>query len=194
MLTKAQRGFTLIELIIVMAIVGILFSLALPSYQAWVQNTKIRTAAESILNGLQQARAEAVRRNTNVGLYLVSSLDSACVGDATKGNWIISQQAPDGLCDVAPSDTIVPQIIQKNTQQEGSTNVVTLTSLPAGGDSVVFSSLGQSRNPGTDLTQIDFAAVSPVAVGSRPLRILIGAGGSLKMCDPNATSSDPRGC
>lgn len=193
MLSKSPKGFSLIELLIVMAIVGILLSLALPSYQAWIQNTKIRTAAESLLNGMQLARAEAVRRNSNMGFYLLSSVDSSCVGDGSKGNWIVSQQDPTGMCDLAPSETIAPQIIQKSSQKEGATDMVVLTALPAGSSSVMFSPLGRARNPGTDITQIDLNAATPVA-GSRSLRILVGAGGNLKMCDPQATGDDPRRC
>lgn len=193
MLIKSPKGVTLIELLIVMAIVGILLSLALPSYQAWIQNTKIRTAAESVLNGMQLARAEAVRRNSNMGLYLVSSVDASCVADGTKGNWIISQQIPVGSCNLAPSDTVAPQIVQKSSQKEGATDVVALTAQPAGANFIVFSPLGQATNPATDITRIDFAATSPVT-GSRPLRILVGAGGNMKMCDPSATGNDPRRC
>ncbi len=58
------RGMTLVEIMVALVIVVILFAAAAPSFSDWIQNTKIRTAAESVLNGLAIAKTEAVHRNT----------------------------------------------------------------------------------------------------------------------------------
>ena len=63
MLNSMQRGFTLVELMIGIAIVGLSLVMAAPSFSSWIQSTQIRTAAEAVQNGLQLARGEAVRRN-----------------------------------------------------------------------------------------------------------------------------------
>src|SRR5512134_2922210 len=63
-------GFTLIELMITIVILAILLYVALPNFAVWMQNTQIRTAGEAILNGMQLARTEAIRRNVNVELRL----------------------------------------------------------------------------------------------------------------------------
>jgi len=68
-----SRGVTLIELAVVLAVVAILFSQAAPAFSAWVHNTQVRTAAESIQNGMQLARAEAIRRNRSVMFWLTST-------------------------------------------------------------------------------------------------------------------------
>ena len=64
------RGFSLIEMMIAVVIVGLLLMAGVPAYTTWIQNLQIRTGAEAILNGMQLARAEAVRRNTNVRFVL----------------------------------------------------------------------------------------------------------------------------
>ena len=66
----------MIEMMIGVALLGILFGLAAPNFKAWLMNSRIRNAAESIQNGLQRARAEAVAQNTNVEFVLVGTNSS----------------------------------------------------------------------------------------------------------------------
>src|SRR5262245_58381829 len=98
-----QRGFTVIEVVIVITIAGLLLAAALPSAGTWIRNSRIRTAAESISTGLQKARNEAVRRNQNVGFYLVSDVDAisltnACALSATSSGWVVDVASPAGRC------------------------------------------------------------------------------------------------
>ena len=109
---NAMRGFSLIELIVGMAILGILMSLGIPAFSDWMRNARVRTTAESALNGLQLARAEAVRRNTTVGFYLVDTTTGACALSTAGPNWIVSVDSPVGQCNVDPSDATAPRIIQ----------------------------------------------------------------------------------
>jgi type IV fimbrial biogenesis protein FimT len=67
---QAPLGFTLIELVITMAVLALLVVMVLPDYSLVIQNAQMRTAAESIQSGLQLARAEALRQNTQVSFSL----------------------------------------------------------------------------------------------------------------------------
>jgi len=58
------RGMTLVEVLVAVAIVAILYAAVAPNFSIWIQNTRIRNAAESIQNGLNMAKTEAVHRNT----------------------------------------------------------------------------------------------------------------------------------
>jgi type IV fimbrial biogenesis protein FimT len=169
-------------MLIVVAIIAIATTLGIPSYRAWVQNTQIYNAADSVQNGLQKAQAEAVKQNTNIEFVL-----------GTNPPWIIKVAGTGGA------------VIESSTN-EGAKNVTT-TGLAADGltaaATITFSNLGGvvTNAPVTgvvppSLARIDFT--SAVLAGSRNLRVTIGingVGSNIKMCDPNMpTGTSPRAC
>lgn len=165
-------GFTLIELLIGIMIMAILLGLAMPSFQIWLQNAQIRNAAESIQNGLQRARAEAVGRNTNVEFVL-----------GTGSSWVVRLA---GGAD-----------IESRSSSEGSQNV-TATVTPAGATTVTFNNFGGALATNADasvrIQQIELDSSVLPAANSQELRVTIGLGGNVRMCDPNAPASSPRAC
>jgi type IV fimbrial biogenesis protein FimT len=67
------KGFSLTELVVVIAIMAVLLSLGLPAFATYSRNIKLRAAADSFLAGMQLARGEAVRLNTAVELILTNA-------------------------------------------------------------------------------------------------------------------------
>src|SRR5687767_13538734 len=63
-----SRGFTLVELIITVAILAVLMAVGVPSFRAFVQNQKVKSASFELMSALVLARSEAVKRNTDVKL------------------------------------------------------------------------------------------------------------------------------
>ncbi len=177
MLTQFRRsnlsGVTLIELMIAIALMAILMLLAMPSYSVWLQNSRIRSVSESVLNGLQRARAEAVARNKNVAFVL-----------GTNSGWTVT-------------DIGSGAAIDSKSSGEGSQGV-SVSILPANATTITFGSLGtvlSNANGSAAITQVDFDSSVLSAANSRKLRITVGVGGSVRMCDPNVSSAtDPRLC
>jgi type IV fimbrial biogenesis protein FimT len=200
-----QTGMSLIELLIGLAIMALLIMIGLPNMATWLQNSKIRTAGETMLAGLTLARTEAVKRNQIVRFQMVDNLTSACVISAAGADWVVSLDNPTGACDAAPSDTVAPRILQTRSGSEGTTGVV----LAAAGAGVVhFNGLGRVTSPGGAANMTQVAISNPVGGtcenpdGSggpmRCLRINISVGGEARMCDPAVDPvvfpSDPRIC
>lgn len=175
---KRLRGATLLELMIGIAILGILLIAAAPSFSAWITNTKIRTAAESIQNGLQIARNEAMRRNTNVAFRLDSG-----------SSWSIFVVS-------------TAEKLQTRAKEDGSTSNVTVIAVPAGSTTVTYTALGRIAPanlaaPVTPFTRLNIDVPISIlsAADSKDLAITASSGGQIKMCDPNvSTASDPRKC
>ncbi|BEP39510.1 Tfp pilus assembly protein FimT/FimU [Variovorax sp. V15] len=196
------EGFTLVEMIVVVAIMALLAALATPSMLGWVRNNKIRTVSDSLQNALRQAQTEATRRNRQVVFSLTdnSPTTKTYTTKANGSNWAISTVVPTDsdatamfveagiLLDVGSSVAI--------TGPKTSSNTAT---------ALCFSSIGRlvlNDTPGptgakckAEAAQYDIA-MSDTKTGDRPLRVTVAVGGQVRMCDPARTLSatQPDGC
>ena len=68
---RRERGFSLVEMLAVVAIVAIMAAVALPSIGQYIRNYKIKGAAQEVAGELQAARGRAIMSNTNEGVSFV---------------------------------------------------------------------------------------------------------------------------
>jgi type IV fimbrial biogenesis protein FimT len=166
-------GFTLTELMIAVAVLATLMALGLPSFRQMLRNYEVRAAAESVANGLQRARAEAVAHNASVYFKLTG-------GTSWTVNYVTAPVTP---------------ALDSRSSSEGSPNVV-LAATPSTATTVTYNNLGQALATNADSsvppTQIDFNATA--AGANQTLRVLIGVGGGARVCDPSLPSGNARAC
>jgi len=167
--SSREQGFTLVELLITTAVVAVLTLLALPSFNQWIANTKIRSTTESVLAGFQLARAEAIRLNRGVRMTLNADT-----------SWTVAE-------------VLSGTVIQTRPPNEGTDSNTTMTVTPGTATTVDFNGLGRVANL-TPITQVDLDSTAIPAASTKELRITINTGGAARACDPSHPASDPRGC
>ncbi|SRR5713101_5030389 len=87
---KPEAGYNIIELALVMAIVGILTSMAMPLFLSYYQASRLRVAAEEVAAFVNQGRQLGIRQNAGVCVHITSTalqyrLGSSCAGAAWVG-------------------------------------------------------------------------------------------------------------
>lgn len=198
----AQRGFTIVELLVGMTLLAVLLALGVPAMSTYLQNSKIASAASSYYTGLQTARAEAIRRNVRTEFVLtdtpVSTSDLAnTLVPATSGrNWVV--RAASGAAFVT---------VEAKSGAEGdggpagpAIQVAGSASAPAVFDGTVpFTGFGATFGNAAYAIDISNPAAGACLLSSgnvRCRRVVVSPGGQIAACDPAAAASagDSRAC
>lgn len=106
---RRLRGFTLIELMVTLAVLAILAALAAPSFSNLINSNRLIGAANDVVAGLQLARLEAVRRGQSV-VVCPSTDGSSCAGSDWSRMIVFSDRNGNRQVD-APADVVIRDIV-----------------------------------------------------------------------------------
>jgi type IV fimbrial biogenesis protein FimT len=153
---RAPRGFGLVELMTVVAIVAVLAAIALPSYRYTLQLNRLATDTNGLIAAMNLARNEAVSRGRPVSVC-ASTNGTSCQGSATNdwsGGWIVfTDYEPAGQVDVGSGDAVLRIFgpVSKN---------IALTSDGGNVGYVSFSRTGTAKFPNSADNAESFTVVS----------------------------------
>jgi len=140
--TELQRGFSIMEMMVVVVIVGVLTAIAIPAFSSWKERQAVSNVASSLLMHLKQARNLAVAENRSVSITFSSSaytVDADTTGSCgpCKDNAVSYSQFSGGIS-ISPTTT-------RTFSSRGTVNSGTMT-LSASGNSkeILMNVLGRA--------------------------------------------------
>jgi type IV fimbrial biogenesis protein FimT len=166
------RGFTLLEGLIVVAIVGLLLLAGMPMVADVVTNNRVRAIAETMRDGLSLARTEAIRRNATISFV------------PNGAGWSIVKPAV-GL---VPATTLVTRA--------PLADVGAINAQPSDAE-ISYNGSGRLTTAGPFTVQVTRAGSACIGTDGGTVRCLnveAVRGGQIRMCDPAQSASAPEGC
>ena len=171
---KKLNGFTLVELMITIAVLAVLMGIAIPNFSTMVKNNRLTTTTNNIIAAIQTARAEAVNRNVPVLFCQNNGANTGC--DASFGfanGWLIGLDAnSDGTVDA--NGVIRVQAAPPATIAVTTTNIAS--------NFLRYQNNGMVESYGTVPGRIQ---ICDDRSGESSREIVIGATGSINL-DPSA--------
>lgn len=166
-----SRGFTALESLIVVAIVGMILAAGMPSAVEFISNNRLRTAAEQYRDGLNLARMEAIRRNATINFV------------PSAAGWLV--QLP------AVGQTPAVTLARRDAYSAEST----VTASPSASQ-IAFNGSGRLTTAGPFSVALTQSGGTCAASGGsvRCLNVIASRGGLVRMCDPAQASTKPEGC
>lgn len=167
---KRVTGVTLIEMVVVLAVVGILAAMGMPVLSEFLRDNRVRAATEGFADGLGRARIEAIQRNTTVNFVVAGP------------GWRIELPDPGG-----GSPSTLRTVAAVTTDPALIVNASQAT--------IGFDGSGRASVAGYTI-DLGHSDSDCAANGGqvRCLRIAVSARGAIRTCDPAVGGTDPRTC
>jgi len=200
----AARGFTLIELMIAVVVLGVLLAIAVPNMGAWMVSTKARSASEFYLEGFSMARRQAVTHNAASRIVLSPNtgngqfdwqVDLCFPRPGTpcndiSGSW--SSTATQAGND--PEGTAGFTSVFRSATSLPPSETLAASVLPAGATAVYYTPLGWVDTSVTRLTQLRFDPSARYAHDVPVAAVAVSLAGMASRCDPTKAAGDSRAC
>jgi len=197
---NVSGGFTLVEMLVALAVLSILLVFAAPALSTYSENSKLRAMAGSFMASAQTARVEAIRTNSTVQLVLttddpMAANVSTANLNASAGGWIVRTVS-------AATPPVYGFVAGKSLREgSGSSSGTSSVQLSAVSNGVATSAIGFNGAGSTSLDSrmdVNFSSSKGACAADsgpiRCLRVVITVSGQIRMCDPAATGNDVRAC
>ena len=191
---------------VTLAIFVILCLLAIPSFNAWIANDRVRAMAEDMANGLRLAKTEALRRSRQTVFALTTESNPAgAINAGAPAYSAVASNARNWAISVIPSQMDANGVFVRGGAMAtdiGSGVIIdgpaAICFDPQGNMLTDADAIAAIANTGVGSACSAPASSQPVqiytiksasAVGDHPLQIEVGLGGQVRLCNPNPALS-----
>jgi type IV fimbrial biogenesis protein FimT len=158
-----RYGFTLLELLVALALTGILFAVGLPTWGTWMSEQALADRADALLHSLDHARSEALKRGMRVNVCPNAS--GACPGPAA--TWDSGWSVRPGADNAAPI-----------SRERGASPGITIRGNRPVADYVSYTSLGYARRIDGGLQMGTFTICKP---GHKARKVIVANSGRARV-------------
>lgn len=143
-----QAGFTLIELMVGVAIMAILLAVGVPSFQSAVASNRLTSSTNDVVSALALARTEAIRRGTRVTVCKSANATACTTGGGWAQGWLIfidtTRSSTDATVDSGEAILAVNAAASGNIVMVGSAGVPNFVSFASDGQAKLMSGASQA--------------------------------------------------
>jgi len=146
-----SSGFTLVELMVTLAIAIILLSVGVPSFTGTIENSRLTTAANTLITTVNLARSEAIKRGVRVTTCKSSNGTTCTTGGDWSQGWIVFTDEDNNATYSSATETLlrVTGALGNNLTFTGDTNVEDYISYVGSGQSQLSTGDGGGFQTGT---------------------------------------------
>lgn len=158
-----QSGFSLVELMVVIAVIAIMATFAVPGFLTWRTNFHLKKAARDLLGHMQRAKLTAVKERTDCAVSFGVAIDG------TNYDYIVFVDSDNDRTYDA-GETIIKQVQWDEDVDFDTSTEASGTNFPS--DTVVFNSRGRSNNLGRAYLKND---------NERKIEVIVSMAGNIRI-------------
>ena len=159
-----ERGFTLIELMITLAVFAALLAVMVPSYSDMTLGSKLRSQANDLVAGAVLARSEAIKRNQAVRMC-VSADGASCIAGGWEQGWVVFHDADDdGVLDVGETVLLRHQAAASGFKITGTVASVRFQGTGVGATQATLTACRATPSVGTQERVVNITATGRASV------------------------------
>ncbi len=166
-----QKGFTLVELMVAIVIFAILATMAVPSFNSFIDKYRVKRAADTLSAFLINAKSEAIKRNATVRVVFKPAGAPWCAGMITVSTTVSTCDCTaTNSCQIDGADRLV---------RGGDYKDILLTTDP---NNATFSFTPQRGTVNAGNAQVQSA-------GGLQVRVTVSGTGRIRLCSPSGSGN-----